>query len=65
MPVYAVKFRSLGDKRFMFLTSNGGGNYLKIHAAQFYEEEKVNTFVDELRNDPENASRFEFKVVPL
>jgi hypothetical protein len=62
--VYAVKFRSVGEKKFSFLTSTGGSNYLKVHAARFYDEAKVNEFVDGLKADPENKD-FEFKVVTL
>lgn len=35
-PSVHVKLRPKGRKRFEFLTSRGGLNHLRIHAAMFY-----------------------------
>jgi len=39
--MFTIKVRAKGKKRWAFLTSKGGTNYLRIHAAQFETREKA------------------------
>lgn len=38
VPTHHVKVRQVGKQRWVFLTSRGGTNNLRIHAAQFTED---------------------------
>ena len=58
--VFHVKCREVGKKKFLFLTSNGGLNNLRIHAATFASREKAQALVDE--NAADNPE-WEFRVV--
>lgn len=60
--MYFVKYRKIGSKRYLFLTSNGRGNSLRIHAAQFHTKETALAFIAE--NQPDNPD-FEFIAVPI
>lgn len=54
-----VKAREIGKKRFLFLTSNGGLNPLRVHASRFDDREKAQDLICKLAEDnPE----FEFKL---
>jgi hypothetical protein len=59
---FAVKWRHKEDKRFLFLTSSGGGNSLKIHAARFADRDAAQKFVEE--NQADNPD-FIFRVQSL
>jgi hypothetical protein len=58
---YHVKVREPGAKRFYFLTSNGGMNALRIHAAIFASAEKAQALID--ANAPDNPG-WDWKVQP-
>lgn len=60
--MYAVKFREKGKKAFWFLTSNGGGNRLRIHAGRFQTFLAAASLVHETTSDPENST-FELKII--
>lgn len=55
-----VKCREKGRKRFAFLTSNGGLNSLRVHAARFETLAKAQALIDE--NTAENPE-WEFLAV--
>jgi hypothetical protein len=57
-----VKCREVGTKRYAFLTSTGGLNPLRIHAARFETKEKAENFIAE--NAADNPE-YEFRVAPL
>jgi hypothetical protein len=57
--VHIIKVRKKGDKQWSFLTSKGGTNRLRIHAACFQSKEKAQSVIDE--NAAENTE-WEWKV---
>lgn len=59
MPSF-IKYRMRGERKFRFLTRDGGGTWLRIHASPV-EGEKVEGLVDELARD---NPTFEFKSTP-
>lgn len=48
-----IKFREKGKRAFKFLTPSGGGNGLRVHAAQFADD-KVDQVLRELREENPN-----------
>jgi hypothetical protein len=54
-----IKVRKRGERRFNFLTSKGGINHLRIHAAIF-DDQKAVQFVE--ANAPDNPD-FEWRIV--
>jgi hypothetical protein len=58
--IFYVKCREVGKKQFLFLTSRGGLNRLRIHAARFETKDKAQALIDE--NAADNPE-WEFKVV--
>lgn len=60
MTVYFVKARKAGSKGWAFLTSKGGTNRLRVHAARFPTTERANAVAKFCIED--NPS-WEFRVV--
>lgn len=59
--MFYIKLRKKGEKRFKFMTPNGGEIMLKIHAARI-PANSIDVALEILRRDnPE----FEFKSVPV
>lgn len=56
-----VKVRKVGKKRWGFLTSKSGVNYLRIHAAQFTEAGAIALVEENRADNPE----WEWKIVPI
>lgn len=65
--VYYIKFRERRPpetqkyRRFYFMSSKGGANRLRVHAAQFYTRDEADAAVKEFTSSPENA-HLEFRV---
>lgn len=59
---FSIKWKHKDDKKFVFMTSNGGGNSLKIHAARFETKEAAQKIIDD--NVADNPD-FKFRVVGL
>lgn len=55
-----IKLREKGKRQWAFLTSRGGTNYLRIHAARFETVESAQKVIDE--NAADNPE-WEWKVV--
>jgi hypothetical protein len=53
--VHYVKVRMPGKNQYLFLTSKGGLNHLRIHAARFDDKAKAQAVVDVNKDDPENT----------
>ena len=62
VPVYAIKIRRFGEKRWSFLAGGGRTNHLTVHALRFYEREAAQLIVD--KSAPMNPAT-EWKVVTL
>lgn len=60
--MFAIRFRQKGRRSWRYLTSKGGGNRLRIHAARFDSREKAQAVIDE--SAAENAD-FEMEVCPI
>lgn len=59
--MYAIKFKRKTKKRWMFLTSKGRGNYLRVHASQ-YSKDIAEDIVDKTKaTNPE----FDLRVVRM
>lgn len=58
-PSVHIKLKPKGRKRFEFLTSKGGLNHLRIHAAMFTRE-RAEKLVTEIR--AENGDEYEVKI---
>ena len=57
--MFHIKIREKGKKAWYFLTSRGGMNRLRVHAATFKDEAAAQAVIDENKADnPE----FEWKV---
>jgi hypothetical protein len=56
---FAIKWKHKEDKKYVFMTSNGGGNSLKIHAARFETAEAAQKVIND--NAADNTD-FNFKV---
>lgn len=54
-----IKVRKIGSKRWAFLSSGGGMNYLRIHALRFDDRAKAQAFIDS--NAPNNPG-YEWRV---
>jgi hypothetical protein len=63
MSIYCVKAKKVGTKRWAFLTSEGGTNHLRIHAAQILTKERAEQIAGEIAQ--ENAGTWEAKVEVL
>lgn len=59
---HAIKCRETGGKSWSFLSSGGGLNRLKIHAARFDSKDKAQAVIDANKDDNPD---WEWKVVPL
>jgi hypothetical protein len=56
---YNIKCKLKTEKRYAFLTSSGGCNHLRVHAARFETKEKAQAVIDE--NAADNPE-WDFKV---
>ena len=60
--MYAVKVKQTTDKRWVFLSSGGRTNHLRIHAALFPTQERAQAVVDDIH---ESNDDWQAKVVTL
>lgn len=61
LPTHHVKVREKGTRSWSFLTSSGGTNRLRIHAAQFTAEQAARLIAENAGDNPE----WEFRYQPI
>jgi hypothetical protein len=62
MGTHGLKIREKGKRAWYFVTSKGGSNRLRIHAARFDDAEKAQAVIDKYAAENDHL---EFKVVDL
>jgi len=56
-----IKHKHESEKRWSFMSANGGTSYLRVHAARFTEENAKRLVAE----NAEDNQDFEFKIVPI